>query len=454
MGTEAALARSEPDALGTPISFTRLLITAFAIPLTFVVLFLAPVFVLRLRHAGERKVLDGYGIGALGAYCFVGASTLARLASQLSAGPVAEANRSSISLAVAAAIQGLAIPTDRGRGGGRSRRHPVVHAQPRGGQAAAGTGSLHPCRRSRSACSAISASGCWTSPRSASASRWRSTRCCRPRALRSAHRGALRAASGEARRRAAQRTRRPVRSAGRWRPHCRSAPTAESPATSRLRRRARPRPLLVAGARRCAGDGRSVGLSLWLTPPSPNYVCPPDCGRPPLRQPVATNPRFTLRRRRVLGVLPGRGHGVRGDVRAQRRRARICSRATAARSGCSASPPTVGVPRQIAEDVIKETIPTPEPPMRSPTPSSAISWATEKSPTSTLPTPSATTSRAAGVGHGRGEERLRADRRRRGSFREFSPDFGSGHPSGANFLLSLDMGKYVNSFMWKGDPPR
>ena len=41
-----------------------------------------------------------------------------------------------------------------------------------------------------------------------------------------------------------------------------------------------------------------------------------------------------------------------------------------------------------------------------------------------------------------------------GPYREFTPDFGSGHPSGANFLLSLDMGKYVNSFMWRGDPPR
>jgi hypothetical protein len=41
-----------------------------------------------------------------------------------------------------------------------------------------------------------------------------------------------------------------------------------------------------------------------------------------------------------------------------------------------------------------------------------------------------------------------------GPYREFSPDFGSGHPSGANFFLALDMGKYVNSFMWRGDPPR
>ena len=41
-----------------------------------------------------------------------------------------------------------------------------------------------------------------------------------------------------------------------------------------------------------------------------------------------------------------------------------------------------------------------------------------------------------------------------GPYREFTPDFGSGHPSGANFLLALDMAKYVNSFTWRGDPRR
>jgi len=41
-----------------------------------------------------------------------------------------------------------------------------------------------------------------------------------------------------------------------------------------------------------------------------------------------------------------------------------------------------------------------------------------------------------------------------GPHHEFSPDFGSGHPSGANLQLALDMGKYVNSFTWREGPPR
>ena len=41
-----------------------------------------------------------------------------------------------------------------------------------------------------------------------------------------------------------------------------------------------------------------------------------------------------------------------------------------------------------------------------------------------------------------------------GPYHEFSPRFGNGHPSGANLQLALDMAKYVNSFVWRGDSPR
>ena len=41
-----------------------------------------------------------------------------------------------------------------------------------------------------------------------------------------------------------------------------------------------------------------------------------------------------------------------------------------------------------------------------------------------------------------------------GPFRQFGPDFGSGKPSAASLQIALDMGKYVNSFSWRGDPPR
>jgi hypothetical protein len=41
-----------------------------------------------------------------------------------------------------------------------------------------------------------------------------------------------------------------------------------------------------------------------------------------------------------------------------------------------------------------------------------------------------------------------------GPYRQFTPTFGPGPPSPANLQIAQDMGKYVNSFTWRGDPPR
>jgi hypothetical protein len=38
-----------------------------------------------------------------------------------------------------------------------------------------------------------------------------------------------------------------------------------------------------------------------------------------------------------------------------------------------------------------------------------------------------------------------------GPYHKFSPSYGTGHPSGANLEVAMDMGKYVNSFRWNGD---
>ena len=41
-----------------------------------------------------------------------------------------------------------------------------------------------------------------------------------------------------------------------------------------------------------------------------------------------------------------------------------------------------------------------------------------------------------------------------GPFRKFRPGFGPGPPSPANVQIAQDMGKYVDSFSWRGDPLR
>ena len=41
-----------------------------------------------------------------------------------------------------------------------------------------------------------------------------------------------------------------------------------------------------------------------------------------------------------------------------------------------------------------------------------------------------------------------------GPYHKFGPGSGPGKPSGANLQIAEDMGKYINSFRWRGDPPR
>ena len=41
-----------------------------------------------------------------------------------------------------------------------------------------------------------------------------------------------------------------------------------------------------------------------------------------------------------------------------------------------------------------------------------------------------------------------------GPFHRSAPTSGSASRPGANTQIALDMGKYVNSFSWRGDPPR
>ncbi len=452
MGTEAALARSEPDALGTPISLTRLVITAFAIPLTFVVLFLAPVFVVRLRHASERNVLDGYGIGALGAYSFVGASTLARLASQLSAGPVAEANRSSISLAVAAAIQGLAVPMTAAAvagavgatlwftpslAAGRPRWYRLNSPVPSiafGVLCYLGLGVLDLTTLSFGVQMAIYALlavlalyvqrivvHCALLHEEPDGARPDEPTVC-PEC------GQTVAAL----------------------PFCTDCGAVGhvAPATARAAR-----PLLVVGACVALVMAASAGLSLLLTPPSPNYVCPPDCGRPPLHQPVATNPRFTPADGEFSVSYPGEGTAYEAAFEPNG----VALNLLAGDGGTLrlfGEPADGRSPRQIVEDVIKGNYPDARTAYEIPNalvgyqlgygevadvyPANSISDDSRVRVLVMVAVKNDYALIAAGAG----------------PFREFSPDFGSGHPSGANFLLSLDMGKYVNSFMWKGDPPR
>ena len=110
LATDVAAARTDDDALGLPVTTTRILVTGLAIPLGFLVLLLAPTILVRFWRPGPRESLDGYAIGSLAALFFASAGSLTRLAPELVAGPIDDDGRGPLHLVIAGAIQGVAIP--------------------------------------------------------------------------------------------------------------------------------------------------------------------------------------------------------------------------------------------------------------------------------------------------------------------------------------------------------
>ena len=459
LATDAAAARTDDDALGLPVSTLRILVTGFAIPLGFLVLLLAPMIVVRLWRPGVRKSLNGFTIGSLGALLFVSTGSLTRLAPQFANGPVDEDGRSPWHLVMAGLIQGVAVPLTAVAVGGAIGA--TLWFVPR-----ADTGRKPPWYALTSPAPAIAfALAAYLGlglldfvlpPVDAERAIYVGLTVVALYVLRIvAHSTLLHELPDD--QRPDERITCPecehVVPDLAFCPRCGVAGHAAR-RTSATVRTTSPALLLsfvaVVAALVMAG---SVGLSVWLTPPKAQIVCPPDCGRPPISKPVATNPRFTSEGGEFTVSYPGEQtayeatfepNGVVLDLLAG-------DGGTLRLFGQPANGQT---PRQIADDLLREHYP--DATFAYEIPNAFVGYQ---------------------LGYGEIADDYPADAigdagRNRvlimvavkndyaliaaaaGPFREFSPEFGSGHPSGANFFLALDMAKYVNSFTWRGDPPR
>jgi hypothetical protein len=196
----------------------------------------------------------------------------------------------------------------------------------------------------------------------------------------------------------------------------------------------------------------AVGVSVLITEPMEQYSCPPDCGRPPTGEPVQASPRFVAPDGSFSVSYPSPGSayditteddGVSADFTAgDGGTMELFSEPAAGRSA-----------EQVVDDLIKE-----------------------KQPDATVAyvLPNATVGFQLGYGVVYDVYPKSADGSTRtrivvvaavkndltligaaiGPFREFGPNSGPGLPSGANLQLAQDLGRYVNSFLWQGDPPR
>lgn len=182
----------------------------------------------------------------------------------------------------------------------------------------------------------------------------------------------------------------------------------------------------------------------------PVYVCPPDCGRPPTGLPISVNPTFTAPGGAfsVSYPTPGAAYAITTDDTG------VTALLTAGDGGTLR---LLGIPaagreaRQVVEDVMAQSFP-----------GAVVDYEL----------PNATVGYQLGYGVVADfQPAKRGDPLRviavaavkdglaligvaRGPFRQFAPGSGPGPPSPANLQIAQDMGKYLDSFSWRGDPPR
>jgi hypothetical protein len=196
-----------------------------------------------------------------------------------------------------------------------------------------------------------------------------------------------------------------------------------------------------------------VALSGALEKPSARYVCPPDCGTPPMGQPVEINPRFTAADGSFSVSYPveGAAYKVTKSTDSVEADLQVGDRGTMRLFSVPAAGRT---PQEIANQLVRQTFPDTKTAYE--IPNTMVGYQHGYGMAADCWPQGATASyshmRVVVMVAVKNDLALVAGAV--GPYHEFGPDFGSGKPSAIGLQLALDMGKYVNSFMWRGDPPR
>jgi len=196
-----------------------------------------------------------------------------------------------------------------------------------------------------------------------------------------------------------------------------------------------------------------VGLTAMIAKPPVRYMCPPDCGRPPMGTPVEINPRFTAPDGSFSVSYPAEGAAYKVTTKPNGITANLLV-GDGGTMQLMSMPAANRSPEQIAKDLIKQTFPDTRTAYKIPNamvgyhpgygeaadcwPQGSNSSYMKMRVLVMVAVKNDLALVAAAVG----------------PFRAFGPDSGSGKPSGASLQIALDMGKYVNSFSWRGDPAR
>ncbi|MGE2719484.1 zinc ribbon domain-containing protein [Mycolicibacterium celeriflavum] len=378
-------------------------LTGTVIPVGGALLMLVPPALLRFRRRASDAALDGYAIGALSAVVFMSAATLLRLVPQFATGVRAE-DLWAGALLVQAGIQGLMLPLTSLALGGLfgialwvGRRTMVVtsvlvavmlHAIIGVTEYAPVPHLVHLLVHAAIAMVALAALS------------------------------AGQRAAGEV-------------------------------SEKRDGRDGRARVLATIGFGAVVAMAAGVVAAVLTTPDVPKIVCPPDCGRPPIGEPIESNPRFYAEDGLFSVQYPGPGSAYEATLNPDGVELEFTGGDTGTLE-LFGLPAEGRTPKQITEDLIDEYYP--DATTEYEIPNAMVGYEPGYGVVADDYPQDASGSfirlRLIVMVAVKNDYALVASAI--GPYREFSPDVGTGHPSGANLQLAIDMGKYVNSFRWGG----
>lgn len=202
-----------------------------------------------------------------------------------------------------------------------------------------------------------------------------------------------------------------------------------------------------------AATAALVGVSLLVIRTPTHHICPPECGHPPVGIPMAVLPRFTASDGAfsVLYPAPGSAYDISTDGDG------VTARFTAGDGGTMrlfARRADGRAPQDIAAALVTEAFPEARVAYQIPNAMVGYQPGFGEVADAWPPGPVAGFRRIRTVVLVSVKNDLALVAWASGPYHEFGPDFGPGPPSGTNLQLALDMGGYVNSFSWRGDPPR
>lgn len=181
----------------------------------------------------------------------------------------------------------------------------------------------------------------------------------------------------------------------------------------------------------------------------PVYSCPPDCGRPPTALPVSINPVFTAPGGEfsVSYPAPGATFDVTTDASGVTARWTVGDGGTLRLFGEPAGGrDATEVVEQVLSDAFPDSVVAYE------LPNANLGYQNGYGIVADFPRPGADPLRVIVIAAVKNDLALIAAAE--GPFRQFTPEFGPGPPSPANLQIAQVMGKYVDSFNWRGDPPK